>query len=119
MNKKNDVRWAVLLYLNYPLTLFLKFGGIKTERGEPIDISRLPPNYTRRVCFTACPLSIPMAILFFLYRYPYLRIVIFILHAFGIFLRILVHLHTIPCREFVVLQSRKPFRKNLDIHILK
>ena len=28
MNKKNDVRWAVLLYLNYPLTLFLKFGGI-------------------------------------------------------------------------------------------
>ena len=28
LNKKNDVRWAVLLYVNYPLTLFLKFGGI-------------------------------------------------------------------------------------------
>ena len=27
LNKKNDVRWAVLLYFNYPLTLFLKFGG--------------------------------------------------------------------------------------------
>ena len=25
MNKKSDVRWAVLLYVNYPLTLFLKF----------------------------------------------------------------------------------------------
>jgi len=27
LNKKNDVRWAVLLCINYPPTLFLKFGG--------------------------------------------------------------------------------------------
>jgi len=27
LNKKNDVRWPVLLCINYPPTLFLKFGG--------------------------------------------------------------------------------------------
>ena len=33
LNKK-DVWWAVLLYVNSPLTLFLKFGGIYRQWGE-------------------------------------------------------------------------------------
>ena len=45
MNKKNDVRWAVLLYLNYPLTLFLKFGGIFLC---PFPLNSISITYNRK-----------------------------------------------------------------------